>query len=127
MSETLNHVLVSSTHERHVLRSKSSRWRGADDTRIFRTNSYFRMCKEFYAPFFILFISNYLYLSLIIRAPRHCRIFALETRRYSRSGYLKQALVSTRLIVSLHQIKQSTGQHWQLIISGPENYYQPNP
>ena len=24
------------------------------------------MCKEFYAPFFILFISNYLYLSLII-------------------------------------------------------------
>ena len=24
------------------------------------------MCKEFYAPYFILFISNYLYLSLII-------------------------------------------------------------
>jgi hypothetical protein len=66
MSETLNHVLVSSRHEPYVLRSKSSRWRGADDTRIFRTNSYFRMCKEFYAPYFILFISNYLYLSLII-------------------------------------------------------------
>ena len=66
MSETLNHVLVSSRHERYVLRPKSSRWRGADDTGIFRTNSYFRMCKEFYAPFFILFISNYLYLSLII-------------------------------------------------------------
>ena len=66
MSETLNHVLVSSTHERHVLRSKSSRWRGVDDTGIFRTNSYFRMCKEIFAPYFILFISNYLYLSLII-------------------------------------------------------------
>ena len=66
MSETLNHVLVSFRHEHHVLRSKSSRWRGADDTGIFRTNSYFRMCKEFYAPYFILFISNYLYLSLII-------------------------------------------------------------
>ena len=32
----------------------------------FRTKYYFRMCKEFYAPYFILFISNYLYLSLII-------------------------------------------------------------
>ena len=66
MSETLNHVLVSSRHEPYVLRSKSSRRRAEDITTIFRTNSYFRMCKEFYAPYFILFISNYLYLSLII-------------------------------------------------------------
>ena len=66
MSETLNHVLVSSRREPYVLGPKSSR-RGAEDTTtIFRTKSYFRMCKEFYAPFFILFISNYLYLSLII-------------------------------------------------------------
>ena len=60
MSETLNHVLVSSGHERYVLRSKSSRRRAEDTTTIFRTKYYFRMCKEFYAPFFILFISNYL-------------------------------------------------------------------
>ena len=78
MSETLNHVLVSSRHECYVLRSKSSRRRAEDTTTIFRTNSYFRMCKEFYAPYFILFISNYLYLSLIIRAPEHCSIFASE-------------------------------------------------
>ena len=66
MSETLNHVLVSSRHEPYVLWSKSSRRRAEDITTIFRTKSYFRMCKDFYAPFFILFISNYLYLSLII-------------------------------------------------------------
>ena len=66
VSETLNHVLVSSSHEPYVLWSKSSRQRAEDITTIFRTKSYFPMCKEFYAPYFILFIPNYLYLSLII-------------------------------------------------------------
>ena len=66
MSETFNHVLVSSRHEPYVLGPKSSRRRAEDTTTIFRTKYYFRMCKEFYAPFSILFISNYLYLSLII-------------------------------------------------------------
>ena len=66
MSETISQPLVSSRHERYVLGPKSSRRRAEDTTTIFRTNSYFRMCKEFYAPYFILFISNYLYLSLII-------------------------------------------------------------
>ena len=66
MSETISQPLVSSRHEPYVLGPKSSR-RGAEDTTtIFRTKYYFRMCKEFYAPFSILFISNYLYLSLII-------------------------------------------------------------
>ena len=44
------------------------------------------------------------YFSLFLTSPRHCRIFAIEIAKILTLGILKQALVSTRLIVSLHQI-----------------------
>ena len=65
MLETLNHVLVSSRHETYVLGPKSSRRRGADDTGISAQIPIFGCVKNF-MHLFHLFISNYLYLSLII-------------------------------------------------------------
>ena len=48
--------------------------------RFFAQNPIFRCVKNFMHLISFLFIPNYLYLSLIIRAPKKCRIFAMLTR-----------------------------------------------